>query len=243
MSEKQRIHLCLAKMSDTGAEQRYIQEAFETNWVAPLGPNVDVFEKDLEAFVNELKAVEPSPCHSQGGLCESRESMGGKSTFEAIDPLLPLKPAAGMTWLQKHKQAAGMTCFPKAKTYDSNYWLCTITLDPDLKIKGQENAYKTIVQGAVGGAAGVIHAASSAVTDCQPNDNVEALRVFMDAAGIEARPLWKPMHKQPCYKDAPAYLNGVSEAMFKVGMCLPAGPYVSDEDVKYIVDCIKSAIV
>ena len=127
--------------------------------------------------------------------------------------------------------------------YDSNYWLCTITLDPSLRIKGQENAYKTIVTGAVGGAAGVIHAASSAVTDCQPNDNVEALRVIMDQAQIEARPLWKPMHKQPCYKDAPAYLNGVSEAMFKVGMCLPAGPYVTEEDVKYIVDTIKAAIL
>ena len=132
---------------------------------------------------------------------------------------------------------------PNTGECDSNYWLCTITLDPDLKIKGQENAYKTIVTGAVGGAAGVIHAASSAVTDCQPNDNVEALRVFMDAAGIEARPVWKPMHKQPVYSSAPAYVNGVSEAIFKVGMCLPAGPYVSDEDVRYIVDSIKAAIV
>lgn len=127
--------------------------------------------------------------------------------------------------------------------YESNYWLCTITLDENLKIKGQENAYKTIVQGAVGGAAGVIHVADSATTDCQPNDNVEALRVFMDAAGIEARPVWKPMHKQPVYKNCPAYTNGVSEAIFKVGMCLPAGPYVTDEDVKYIVDSIKAAIV
>ena len=40
-----------------------------------------------------------------------------------------------------------------------------------------------------------------------------------------------------------AYVNGVSEEIFKVGMCLPAGPYVSDEDVKYIVECIKSAII
>ncbi len=127
--------------------------------------------------------------------------------------------------------------------YDSNFWLCTITLDENLKIKGQENAYKTIVTGAVGGAAGVIHAATSAHTDCEPNANVEALRVLMDQAQIEARPLWKPMHKQPCYKDAPAYVNGVSEALFKVGMCLPAGPYVSDEDVRYIVDTIKAAIV
>ena len=152
--------------------------------------------------------------------------------------------------------------------FDSNYWLCTITIDPDVKIKGQENAYKAIVQGAVGGVAGVIHVADSANTDCQPNDNVEALRVFMDAAGVEARPVWKPMHKQPVYlrgkkeevrgkmeegrgkeysvvtsESSVAYVNGVSEAVFKVGMCLPAGPYVKDEDVKYIVDAIKAAIV
>lgn len=126
--------------------------------------------------------------------------------------------------------------------YDSNYWLCTITLDPKLRVKGQEDAYKTVVTGAVGGAAGVIHTATTAVTDCQPNDNVEALRVALDQAGIEARPVWKPMHKQPVYKNAPAYVNGVSEAIFKVGMCLPAGPWVKDEDVKRIVDTIKANI-
>ena len=69
-----------------------------------------------------------------------------------------------------------------------------------------------------------------------------ATPVLVDQAQIEARPVWKPMHKQPCYKDVPAYVNGVSEAIFKVGMCLPAGPYVTDEDVKYIVETIKSAI-
>ena len=126
--------------------------------------------------------------------------------------------------------------------YDSNYWLCTITLDPKLRVKGQEDAYKTVVTGAVGGAAGVIHTATTAVTDCQPNDNVEALRVALDQAGIEARPVWKPMHKQPVYKKAPAYVNGVSEAIFKVDMCLPAGPWVKDEDVKRIVDTIKANI-
>ena len=127
--------------------------------------------------------------------------------------------------------------------YDSNFWLNTITIDPSVRIVGQEYAYKEIVKGAVGGAAGVVHTASTAVTDCQPNDNVEALRVFLDVAGIEARPLWKPMHKQPVYKDAPAYVNGVSEALFKVGMCLPSGPCVSDDDVRYIVTKIKEAIV
>jgi len=143
------------------------------------------------------------------------------------------------------KDVKGVTVHSQPATgeYDSNYWLCTVTLDPDVKIKGQENAYKTIVKGAVGGAAGVIHVADSATTDCQPNENVEALRVFMDQAGIEARPVWKPMHKQPVYKNAPTYVNGVSEAVFKVGMCLPAGPYVNDEDVKFIVDTIKAAII
>lgn len=126
--------------------------------------------------------------------------------------------------------------------YDSNFWLCTATLDPDLKIKGQENAYRKVITGAVGGAAGVTHAASTATTDCQPNDNVEALRVALDAANIEARPLWKPMHKQPVYRSNPAYTNGVSESLFAVGICLPAGPYVTDDDVRYIVDAIKDSI-
>lgn len=126
--------------------------------------------------------------------------------------------------------------------FDSNFWLCAVTLDPALKVKGQENAYKKVITGAVGGAAGVTHAASSATTDCQPNANVEAMRVALDAANIEARPLWKPMHKQPVYNDAPAYVNGVSESLFAVGLCLPAGPYVTDEDVRYIVDSIKNAL-
>lgn len=127
--------------------------------------------------------------------------------------------------------------------YDSNYWLCTATLAPDLKIKGQENAYKQVITGAVGGAAGVTHTVATATTDCQPNDNVEALRMALDAANIESRPLWKPMHKQPVYRNNPAYTNGISESLFKVGICLPAGPWVTDEHVRYIVDQIKAAIV
>ncbi len=126
--------------------------------------------------------------------------------------------------------------------FDSNFWLCTASLDPALRIKGQENAYRQVVTGAVGGAAGVTHATSSAVTDCQPNDNVEALRMALDAANIESRPLWKPMHRQPVYHNNPAYTNGVSESLFKVGICLPSGPWVTDENVRYIVDNIKTSI-
>ena len=143
---------------------------------------------------------------------------------------------ADVPGIHLHKQ-------PTDPRYDFNFWLCAATIDPEVRIKGQENAYKEVIKTAVGGAAGVIKAVDSATTDCQPNENVEALRVFMLNKRVECRPVWKPMHKQPVYKDAPAYLNGVSEEIFKVGFCLPAGPYVSDEDVRYIVDCIKEAIV
>ena len=417
MSERKRIYLCLAHMSEAGLEQKYIKEAFDTNWVVPLGPNVNGFEADLEAFCGQNKRVVALSsgtaavhlalinCGVKAGdevlvqsftFCASSHPityLGATPVFidseketwnmdpellekaiidrkaktgkypKAIVPValygMPYKIDRIMEIANKYEipvieDAAegfgsryngqvlgtfgkyGVLSFngnkmittsgggalvtnnedewreimmyatqyresypyyqhekigfnyrmssicagigrgqmtvvndhiahhkhvqkmyeelladvpgikvhaqPATGGYDSNYWLCTITLDENVKIKGQENAYKTIVQGAVGGAAGVIHVADSATTDCQPNDNVEALRVFMDQAGVEARPLWKPMHKQPCYKDTPAYLNGVSEAMFKIGMCLPAGPYVKDDDVRYIVDCIKEAI-
>ncbi len=416
MSERKRIYLCLAHMS--GKEQAFIQEAFDTNWVVPLGPNVNGFEKDLEAFVGQDKRVVALSAGTAAvhlaliacGVGPGDEVLVQSFTFCAsshpitylgatpvfidsekdtwnMDPDLleeaikdriaktGKKPKAvvpvalyGMPyqidrimeianryeipviedaaegfgsryngqvlgtfgkygvlsfngnkmittsgggalitanedeWREimmyatqyresypyyqhekigynyrlsnicagigrgqmtvadehiahhKHVQklyeqlladvpGVHVHSQPATSEYDSNYWLCTFTLDPSVKIKGQENAYKTIVKGAVGGAAGVIHMADSATTDCQPNDNVEALRIYMDASGIEARPVWKPMHKQPCYKGVPCYLNGVSEAIFKVGMCLPAGPYVTDNDVKYIVETIKSAII
>lgn len=132
---------------------------------------------------------------------------------------------------------------PADGRYDSNFWLCTVTLDADVRIQSQENAYKEVIHTAVGGAAGVIKTVDSATTDCQPNENVEALRVFMQKNSVEARPVWKPMHKQPVYADAPCYTNGVEEDIFKVGICLPAGPWVTDEDVRYIVDKIKEAII
>jgi dTDP-4-amino-4,6-dideoxygalactose transaminase len=127
--------------------------------------------------------------------------------------------------------------------YDSNYWLNTITIDPTLKVKGEEYAYKQVITSAIGGAAGVIHAVDCPTTDCQPNNNVEAMRMGLDALNVEARPLWKPMHKQPVYQDSPAYVNGVAESLFKVGLCLPSGPYVSDDDVRYIVEAIRSLII
>lgn len=411
------IYLCLAHMSEEGIEQKYVQEAFDTNWVVPLGPNVNAFEEDLKRFVGEDKEVVALSAGTAAvhlallacGVGQGDEVIVQSFTFcasshpitylgatpvfvdseketwnmspelleeaiknriaktgkkpKAIVPValygmpydcgrimeiadkydIPVVEDAAegfgsrfkgqvlgtfgkfgvlsfngnkmittsgggalickdvesknqilwyatqareaypyyqhetigynyrmsnicagigrgqMTVADKHithhrhvqalyrellKDVEGVLLHeaPSAD-YDSNFWLCTITLDPLLRIKGQENAYKDVVRTAVGGAAGVIHAVDCATTDCQPNENVEALRVFMLDKKIEARPVWKPMHKQPVYKDAPAYVNGVSEAIFKIGMCLPAGPYVTDDDVRYIVECIKEAIV
>ena len=84
--------------------------------------------------------------------------------------------------------------------------------------------------------------------------------MFMLQKKVECRPVWKPMHCQPVYRNGAevrkvsevqmvqegpnmaVYTNGVEEELFKVGFCLPAGPYVTDEDVRYIVECIKEAI-
>lgn len=70
----------------------------------------------------------------------------------------------------------------------------------------------------------------------------EQLRQHLDKAGIESRPLWKPMHMQPVFAKCPAYTNGVSEDLFSRGLCLPAGPWVGDEQIDYIVDTIKAFI-
>lgn len=105
---------------------------------------------------------------------------------------------------------------------DSNYWLSTILLDEKLPIRGERKP--------------MVH------TDCEPNSNVETLRQLLDEAGIENRPLWKPLHKQPVYCEAVAYTNGVSESLFRQGLCLPSGPMVTDEDAHYIIETIKKHV-
>lgn len=412
-----RIFLCLAHMSEEGVEQKYIRKAFEDNYVAPLGPNVNQFEAELEAFVGENKRVVALSCGTAAvhlalincgvkagdevlvqsfTFCASSHPItyiGAKPVFvgsekdswnmnpelleaaiidrikrtgkypKAIIPValygMPYDCTRIMTisdkygipviedaaegfgskykgqvlgtfgkygvlsfngnkiittsgggalitgsdeqWrevmmyatqyresypyyqhekigynyrmsnicagigigqmtvalrhIEHHRHIASLyekafasipgITFHKGPDWaakGSNYWLNTITIDPSVHVAGQENAYASVETGAVGGAAGVIHAAASAHTNCEPNANVEALRMYLDNAGIEARPLWKPMHKQPVYAGCDVYTNGVEEDLFKVGMCLPSGPCVSDEDVKYIVERIREAI-
>ena len=363
-----RIYLCLAHMS--GNEMKYIQEAFDTNWVVPLGPNVNGFEKDLEEFVGQNKRVvalcsgtaavhlgliaagvkagdevlvqsftfcasthpityvgakpvlidsEPDTWNMDPTLLEmaikDRMEKTGKKPAAIVPVYLYGMPAkldeimaiaqkyeipvvedaaeglgsrykgqvcgtfgdygvlsfngnkmittsgggalicpneemwrrvmffatqareaypyyqheeigynyrlsnicAGigrgqMTVLEDHiahhrriagmyreafKDVEGITLHDEMEGMMSNFWLNTIVLDENLHVKGEENAYAESVKGAVGGAAGVVHGGGSVHTDCEPNRNVEAMRMALDAVGIESRPLWKPMHKQP----------------------------------------------
>lgn len=111
--------------------------------------------------------------------------------------------------------------------YDSNYWLCNIILDESVHVRGYENAYPDdMPQGII-----------------KPDSDVEALRLTLDKAAIESRPLWKPMHLQPVFADAPAYVNGTSEKLFRRGLCIPAGPWVTEEDARFVAKTIKDAIL
>ena len=421
-----RIYLCLAHMSETGMEQKYIEEAFDNNWVVPLGPNVNGFEEDLENFVNNTqqqnfhnqvnkrvvalsagtaavhlallacgvgsgdevivqsftfcasshpvtylgatpvfvdseadswnmdpvlleetikdriaktgkkpKAIVPVHLYGMPAKIEEIMTIANKYDIPVIEDAAEglgsrydgqvcgtfgrygvlsfngnkmITTSGGgalicpdeevkrkimfyatqaresypyyqheeigynyrmsnicagigrgqMTVLDKHiahhrhicqlykdllARVDGIVLHENPSShFDSNYWLNTILLDPSLHVKGEEYAYETVIQDAVGGTAGVTHAASSLHTSVEPNRNVEAMRMALDAAGIESRPLWKPMHLQPVYKDNPCYVNGISESLFKQGLCLPSGPCVTDEDVVYIVKMIMDNI-
>lgn len=126
--------------------------------------------------------------------------------------------------------------------YDSNFWLTTILLEEGVHVRGEERAYCEQPTQAVGGAAGKTHRAASLHTDCEPDAAVEALRLTLLDKNVESRPLWKPLHRQPVFANAPAYVNGVSENLFRRGLCLPSGPYVTEEQVKMICSVIRESL-
>ena len=66
----------------------------------------------------------------------------------------------------------------------------------------------------------------------------EQLRLHLEKDNIESRPLWKPMHLQPVFKECKSYLNGVSEDLFNRGLCLPSDTNMSIEDLKRVVSKI-----
>ena len=66
----------------------------------------------------------------------------------------------------------------------------------------------------------------------------EDVRLALDGDNIESRPLWKPMHLQPVFKEAPFYGNGTSERLFEIGLCLPSGPMLTDQDIERVAKVI-----
>ena len=69
--------------------------------------------------------------------------------------------------------------------------------------------------------------------------NREDIRLKLLENNIESRPLWKPMHMQPVFSSYKSYINGVSEDLFKRGLCLPSGSIMQEKDLNRVVDIIK----
>jgi dTDP-4-amino-4,6-dideoxygalactose transaminase len=74
------------------------------------------------------------------------------------------------------------------------------------------------------------------------NFNRETIRLRLSEDNIESRPLWKPMHLQPVFRQMPAYTNGVSEKIFENGICLPSGSNLTLKDIERIVNIIRSSV-
>ncbi|TXE20235.1 pyridoxal phosphate-dependent aminotransferase [Psychroserpens burtonensis] len=68
----------------------------------------------------------------------------------------------------------------------------------------------------------------------------EGIRTSLESLNIETRPLWKPLHQQPIFKDAPQYLNGVSDNLFEKGLCLPSGSNLTENELNRITSAIKT---
>ena len=371
----EKILLCLAHMS--GKEQQYIQEAFDTNWIVPLGPNVNGFEDDIRAFLGENKEVVALSSGTAAihlalvylGVKAGDEVMVQSFTFCAsanpvvyqgatpvfvdsepdtwnMDPQLldeaiqdriqktGKKPAAiitvslygmpakmdellavstkydipliedsaeGMGSLYKGRECSTFGHFG-VLSFNGNKMITTsgggALICPDETTKERIMFYATqareaypyyqherigynyrmsnICAGIGRGQMSVLdeHVAhhkkvhqmyvdllgkmdqvkvmSNPSSDFNSNYwlstitlkgmNPDELRLALEREGMESRLLWKPLHLQPVFADSPAYLNGTSEQLFETGLCLPSGPMVTEDDVRYIAKNIKKNI-
>jgi len=73
-------------------------------------------------------------------------------------------------------------------------------------------------------------------------DDPERIRLALEAEDIESRPLWKPMHLQPFFREAPVYGGAVSAGLFERGLCLPSGSALSDADQQRIAEIVRGAL-
>ncbi len=387
MADKKRILLCLAHMSETGEEMKFIKEAFDTNWVVPLGPNVNGFEQDLESFINHCDdgrtldkkvvalsagtaaihlalvalgvgagdevicqsftfAASANPVVYQGATPVFVDSEPGTWNMDPnlleeaikdriaktgrkpkaiipvylygmpayIDEIMDVARRYDIPVLEDAAEGFGTRYRGQVVGTIGDYGVMSFNGNKMITTSGggalicpNEEAAKRILFFATQArepfpyyqhehigfnyrmsniCAGIgrgqmtivdehiahhvrareIYAQGLADVDgitlhVAPEDYMEPnywlhtvtvdpekfgidydqLRIILDEAGIESRPLWKPMHLQPVYKDAPAYVNGVSEKLFARGLCLPSGPMVTDDDFALIISTIKGA--
>lgn len=80
---------------------------------------------------------------------------------------------------------------------------------------------------------------STVLIDPKTGKDPESLRQFMLNAGVETRRLWRPMHMQPVFADAPYYGGTTCETLFDRGLCLPSGSGLKEEELRYVADKIK----
>lgn len=380
MEKNKRIYLCLAHMSEAGWEEKFVKEAFDTNWVVPLGPNVDAFEADLERFMGEGKRVaalssgtaavhlsmvlldvqpgdevicqsftfaascnpivyqgatpvfvdsEPETWNMDPDLLEEaikdRLSRTGRLPKAIVlvclygmppkyDEILAVADRYGIPVVEDATEAFGSrykrrSCGTFGRfgvlSFNGNKMITTsgggALVCPDEAAKRKTLFYATQAREpfpyyqheqvgynyrmsnvCAGIGRGQMRIAEDHIRhhrllaeqyvrlfsgvdrvsvhlnpspqfesnywlntitlDGSSDKEIERIRLLLDEAGVESRPLWKPLHLQPVFKDAPRYLNGVSEGLFASGLCLPSGPCVSVEDAGFVADTIKSAL-
>lgn len=372
-----KILLCLAHMS--GQEMKYIQEAFDTNWVVPLGPNVNAFEQDLEQLCGEGKHVVALSSGTAAihlalvnlGVGRDDEVICQSMTFSAsanpivyqgatpvfvdserdtwnIDPNLledaikdriaktGRKPKAiipvylygmpakiddimeiarryeipvvedsaeafgsryrgqlcgtfgqfGIMSFNGNKMittsGGGALICPDEATKKKTMFYATQSREPMPYYLHKEIGYNYRMSNICAGIGrgqmtvldehlahhrhlcdryvelladvdGIsVHTNADERSDSnywlntiiiEPDKtgvDYETVRQHLEQCNIESRPLWKPMHTQPVFSGAPAFVNGVSEELFAMGLCLPSGPWVSDEDVERVACEIKA---
>ena len=386
-----RVYLCLAHMS--GNEMKYIKEAFDTNWVVPLGPNVDAFEADLEKFAGEGKKVVALASGTAAvhlamvslGIGKGDEVICQSFTFAAscnpalylgatpvfvgseektwnIDPnkledaikqrikatgkkpkaIVPVYMYGMPAYIDELMEIANRYDIPVIEdsaeafgslykgrmtgtfgrfgimSFNGNKMITTsgggALICPDMKTKEKVMYYATqarepkpyylhkevgfnyrmsnVCAGIGRGQMTIIddhlshhrHIAKmyadafaenerirmhvepesymnpnywlSTITfeteesrrPYAPGEAIEPCDIVMKAMdalaaqGIESRPLWRPMHTQPLYKDAPAFVDGTCERLFRKGLCLPSGPCVTDNDVERVISILKDCV-
>ncbi len=372
-----KILLCLAHMS--GQEMKYIQEAFDTNWVVPLGPNVNAFEQDLEQLCGEGKHVVALSSGTAAihlalvnlGVGRDDEVICQSMTFSAsanpivyqgatpvfvdserdtwnIDPNLledaikdriaktGRKPKAiipvylygmpakiddimevarryeipviedsaeafgsryrgqlcgtfgefGIMSFNGNKMittsGGGALICPDEATKKKTMFYATQSREPMPYYLHKEIGYNYRMSNICAGIGrgqmtvldehlahhrhlcdryvelfadvdGIsVHTNADERSDSnywlntiliepsKTGTDYETVRQHLESCNIESRPLWKPMHTQPVFSGAPAFVNGVSEELFSIGLCLPSGPWVSDEDVERVAREIKA---